>query len=177
MKESILNFLAQPLVIGLLIGLLFAILIWIRCLLKAAKEATANDEKRRLLRAEISTLQKHLHTQMQISAKGNEATLAELEELKKQNGNLREVVAELKTKPGRVEIRTLHLYEKAIRLMNARAPGFGPVWESVMVDAEAEVKQEESGILSWIRKPFTKTKALEEGAGRPENTKSLLDES
>ncbi len=176
MKENILTFLSQPLVIGLLIGLCIAIIIWIRGIVKANSLDAEHAEKVRGLRAETSILQKHLHTQMQISAKGNEATLAEVEELKKQNDNLRGIVGALKTKPGRAELRTLHLYEKAIRLMNSRAPGFAPVWESVMVDAEEQIKKEESGLLSWIRKPFQRNKVIED-TQRSESQSTSLPET
>jgi len=173
MKETFLNFISQPMVIGLLIGLAVAILVWIRSLMKSSSQSAQAAEKLRTLRFEIETLQKHLHTQMQINAKGNEATLTEVEELKKQNNNLKEVLSALKSKPGRAEIRTLHLYEKAIRLMNSRAPGFGSVWESVMVDAEAEIKKEEAGILSWIRRPFIRSKNVEESAPQESSQASL----
>lgn len=161
MQTTFLEFISQPFVIGLLIGLAIALFIWISGLMKMRGKIAESNEKIQALRGEISKLQTHLHTQMEISAKGNEGIREELEELKRQNDNLKSVVAALKGKPGRAELRTLHLYEKAIRLMNSRAPGFGPVWESVMVDAESEIKKEESGLLSWIRKPFILNKAQE----------------
>lgn len=154
MQESLNEFIRNPFVTGLLIGLVVALFVWIRgYMVQRSKKAEAT-ERIEALRSEISKLQNHLHMQMEIGAKGNEAIRQDVDELKRQNDNLKGVVAALKSKPGRSELRTLHLYEKAIRLMNARAPGFGPVWESVMVDAEAEIKKEESGLLSWIRKPF-----------------------
>ncbi len=174
MKETFLNFISQPIVIGLLMGLVVALLVWVRGTMKRAALSVQASEKQRTLRTEIDTLQKHLHTQMQISAKGNEATLSEVEELKRQNDNLKGVLAALKSKPGRAELRTLHLYEKAIRLMNSRAPGFAPVWESVMADAEAEIKKEESGLLSWIRKPFL-LHHREDSESKQSSQASLMD--
>ena len=91
---------------------------------------------------------------MEITAKGNESLKEDLVVLQQTNQNLSQTIGALKQKPGRVEIRTLHLYEKAIRLMNSRAPGFSSAWESAINEAEADIKKEESGIIGWIRKPF-----------------------
>ena len=56
----------------------------------------------------------------------------ELDSLKQQNENLRMTINTLEQKPGRAEIRTLHVYDKAINLMQKRAPGFAPVWQEVL---------------------------------------------
>jgi len=154
MKDALINLFSQPIVIGLSLGLTVALIVFIRGTYKRIALKSQADAKQRELRAEIENLRKHLHTQMEITSKGNEAVQQEVIELKKINNNLSLTIGALKQKPGRSEIRTLHLYEKAIRIMNSRAPGFGPVWESAIVDAEAELKKEESGILGWIRKPF-----------------------
>ena len=83
---------------------------------------------------------------------GHKTLTAELEKLKHQNENLRITVATLKTKTEKSELRTLHIYDKAIRLMHARAPGFAPVWESTLAEAEAEMQQIDTGMMAWIRK-------------------------
>jgi len=154
MQETLINVFTHPLVIGLCLGLVFALYVSLRSIGKAREARLAAAARMDELRTEIETLKAHLHTQMEITAKGNQSLKDEMVASQQTNQNLSQTIGALKQKPGRAEIRTLHLYEKAIRSMNTRAPGFGSAWESAINEAEAEIKQEESGIVGWIRKPF-----------------------
>jgi hypothetical protein len=159
MKEALINFFTQPFIIGACIGLLFALVIWIRGIVNARELRSAAAANQDRYNAELEHLQKHLHTQMEITAKGNSSVQEELKAAKATIENLHQTIGVLKHKPGRTELRSLHLYEKAIRIMNSRAPGFGSAWESALQDAEVEVKKEESGIMGWIKKPFLLSKS------------------
>ena len=70
--------LTHPFTIGLGIGLLVAVVFWFNGILQ-----------RRNLAREVKTLREHLHRQMEITGKGTDAQKRELEELRKQNENLR----------------------------------------------------------------------------------------
>lgn len=159
MEETLINIFTQPIVIGFSLGLVVALYVWLRAIGKLRTERSEAAARQDELRAQTETLKAHLHTQMEITAKGNESLKDELIASQKTNQNLSQTIGALKQKPGRVEIRTLHLYEKAIRVMNARAPGFSSAWESAIKEAEEEIKKEESGLLGWIRKPFMFRKA------------------
>lgn len=159
MKEALSNFFTQPLIIGICIGLTLAFVVWIRSIIKARELKSAMSAKDDRYEIELEHLQKHLHTQMEITAKGNSSIQDELKAAKTTIDNLQQTVGVLKQKPGRAELRSLHLYEKAIRIMNSRAPGFGSAWENALREAEAEVKKEESGIMGWIKKPFLLNKS------------------
>ena len=159
MEDALKNLFSQPIVIGICIGLVIALLVWIRAGIKALSQKSDAAARRDKLKDEIANLQKHLHTQMEINTKGNESLKQALATQKETNQNLTQAISALKDKPGRAEIRTLHLYSKALSIMNSRAPGFGSAWESALKDAEAEVKQEESGIIGWIKKPFLPNKS------------------
>jgi hypothetical protein len=135
--------LTHPFVLGLGLGLILTVYLWIQGILK-----------RRSLVKELANLKDHLHTHMEISAKGNESSKSELETLKKQTENLRITVATLKAKPGRAELRTLHVYDKALHMMFEKAPGFAPAWESILKEAEQEMEQTEKGFFPLIRKVF-----------------------
>ena len=135
--------LTHPFVLGLGLGLVLMIIVWVQGILK-----------RRSLVREIANLKNHLHTHMEISAKGNESNKNELETLKKQAENLRMTVATLKAKPGRTELRTLHIYDKAIHLMFERAPGFAPAWEGILKEAEQDMQDTEKGFFPLMRKVF-----------------------
>jgi hypothetical protein len=159
MQDALKNLFSQPIVIGLCIGLIIALLIWIRAWFKALSQKSEAAARMDKLQDEITSLQKHLHTQMEINTRGNEAIKQELAKEKEINLNLNQTIGALKEKPGRAEIRTLHLYSKALGIMNTRAPGFGSAWENALKDAEVEVRKEESGIIAWIKKPFLPNKA------------------
>ena len=129
------------LLLGLGIGFVFALFIsvngWI---------------KRRVMVKDNRILREHLHTQMTISAQGNQASLKEAEQLKAQNENLRVSLAVLKNQPDKSELRMLYLYDKAIHLMYEKAPGFASAWESIMKDAEVEMEKTSTGVVAWIRR-------------------------
>ena len=62
-------------------------------------------------------------------------------------------MATLNTKPGNADRRMLLVYDKAISLMNTRAPGFPPVWEAALCETEAEMKMVDDGKkYGWLGK-------------------------
>lgn len=125
--------------IGLGLGLLVALSVWINSFSK---------------RREIADLKKHLHTQMNINAKGYEELQKEVEKLKKENENLRITVATLSNKPGRAELKTLHLWDKALSILTLKSPMFAPAWEIAIAEAKNEIEDAESGMKALVRKVF-----------------------
>jgi hypothetical protein len=158
MVDAIKKLFSQPIEIEICIGMAIALLVWIRAGIKALAKKSAAAARRVKLKDEIASLQKHLHTQMKINNKGNQALRQTLASLQETSQRLTQAVSVLKDKPGRAEIRTLHLYTKALSIMNTPALGFGSAWESPLKDAEAEAKKEESGIIGWIKIGFYQTK-------------------
>ena len=140
------EFFSNPLntfLVGLGIAVVLAAYVWFKGMLN-----------QRELRRELKALKEQLHRQMTIVDKGNEKALAELEELRKQNENLRITVATLKGKPGRAELQILQVYEHALRLMQKRAPGFAPAWEDALAEAQRDADQADTGIIGLVRKAF-----------------------
>ena len=135
--------LTHPFSIGLGTGLILVLVIWINGILK-----------RRSLVKELRSLKEHLHTQMGINARGNESTINELQELRQQTENLRVTNSTLKQKPGRAELQTLAVYDKALHIMFAKAPGFAPAWENVLKEANEDLKRAETGLIPLIRSVF-----------------------
>jgi len=146
----------HPFLSGLLVGLVVAIAVWIKGLLRL-----------RSLRKEITSLKESLYTRMQIETKGHMTRENELEVLKKQNENLRITVSSLQNKPGRSEIRQLHIFNRAVHSMLARAPGFAPTWEIVLKEAEEEVQKSETGITAFFRRVFVTQQALPKNGEEP----------
>jgi hypothetical protein len=157
MEEILTNPFTIGLAVGLGVGVMLALATWI-----------SGVFRHRTLRKETGELRKHLNMQMSITAKGNEELQKELESLRQQNENLRITVNTLQQKPGRAEIRTLHIYDRAVNLMRQRAPGFAPAWEEVLQEAETEVKNAEGGFGKLLKKVF-RPSLISESSGPPKN--------
>ena len=149
-----------PFLSGLGIGIAFFVYYWF-----------INLSKKREISKTIRDLKVHLNTQMEITSKGNEVLLKEVKNLKQQNENLRISLQIWQQKPGRGDIRMLHLYDKALHLMLERAAGFAPVWENVLKEAEEEIKETEKGIKALVRKFFIPS--FNQNAGAYANTTHL----
>jgi len=135
------SFLLKPFAIGLYIGLFIALVIFIR----------EKIIQRRLTR-EIQNLKLHIQTKLEIESENNERRKRELDELKKQNENLRITLQNYLEKPGRKELRQLHIYQKAIEILTMKAPGFAQSWQSALKESEAEMGRIELGILPFFKR-------------------------
>lgn len=123
------------------------------------------------LKKEIKRLKEHLHTKMEIDAEGHSKLRAELEELKKQNENLRITNHALQSKPGRRELLLLYVYDKALHEMITKNPSIGTVWEEHYQKAEREINEIESGFKAYVSRMFRKSPTVELSSA----TKQLLD--
>lgn len=137
-KDSILG------LVGLGLGLLITLATWLKGIFSRSS-----------LRREIEDMKKNLNLQMQINAKGNDEVKTELERLKKENENLRISVATLSNRPGRTELKTLHVWDKAIRSLIIKSPAFAPAWEVALEEAKREMEEANAGVRPLIRKAFT----------------------
>ena len=140
--------LLHPATLGFLAGLVLAFFIWNGA--RAAKSNLKRENKR--LDKEISELQSHLNTQLKINASGNKNMEKEIQDLKETNENLRVNISALQNKPGKFEVRQLHLMERAIGLMREQAPGFAQAWEQALRQAEAEQEAAEGGLRKLVRR-------------------------
>lgn len=101
---------------------------------------------------EIESLKDHLQTYLSIHARGNEALSKEVEKLKKENENLRITVATLSNKPGRAELKLLQTWDRALKIMILRSPGFATAWETAIDEAKQEVEETETGVKALARR-------------------------
>ncbi|QJE98299.1 hypothetical protein [Luteolibacter luteus] len=142
------EYLKHPFTLGLLLGLAVAAVAWKSGF--SARRRLGKDIRK--LENELRELQGHLNTQLKINAQGNDAVQKELEEMKRQNENLRVSLASLQSKPGKAELRHAQMTENAVRLMREQAPGFAPAWEKAMRQAEVELEAGESGLKKLVRR-------------------------
>jgi hypothetical protein len=106
------------------------------------------------LKGELDDLKKHLQTQLSINAKGYEEIQQELKRLKQENENLRATVGTLSNKPGRAELKTLQVWDKALRIMTITSPGFAPAWELAVAEAQKEIQETDTGVKALVRRVF-----------------------
>lgn len=153
------NILTNPFLRGLTIGLAIAAFLWVRGLFKA-----------RELKGNLKKLREHLHTKLEIDSAENERRKADLEKIKQERDNLRNMVQVLNQKPGRQELRQVQVYQKAIEIMFEKSPGFAPAWQITVKEAEEEVKRAERGII-----PFFKRMTTSSSNGSEKGTKKPLE--
>lgn len=135
----------DKLLIGLGIGLLVAIIVYIwQCISKKDIEKASKDE--------IARLKGLLADRMDIESAGLTKLKAENEDLKKANENLRVTNATLAQKPGRAEVQRLQIYQKAVDRLIINSPGFGAAWQSALKESEDEFEQIYSGIQPFWKK-------------------------
>jgi chromosome segregation ATPase len=149
------SILGNPFLRGLLIGLFFAFIFWVRSLFKI-----------RQLRAEIKKLREHMHTKFEIESEENERRKSDIEKLKQERDNLRNMLQVLNQKPGKLEIRQAQIYQKAVEIMFEKSPGFAPAWQITLKEAEEEMRSAEKGILPFIKRMTSST-----GTGMSEQEK------
>ncbi len=134
-------FLLRPFFIALYIGLLFSIVIFIR-----------EKAHQRKLKKENVKLKEHIQTKLEIEAETNEKVRKDIEELKLQNENLRISLQALDVKPGRSEIKQLHIYQKAVEILTEKAPGFAQSWQSAIKEVQEDMRKIDLGRIPIFRR-------------------------
>ncbi len=120
----------------------------------AAWVAFSGWQRRRSLEAEVLKLRAHLQVHMEITHEGSEQRKHELEQLRQENENLRVTLKAWQQKPDRRELRALEVYDRAVRQLQASAPGFAVHWENSLREAEQHVEQIDRGLLAFARRLF-----------------------
>lgn len=157
-SNTILVFLTNPFFIGLYIGLIGCVVIYIRMVIKSGT-----------LKKEVKKLKEHLHTKLEIDSEANEEKKKKMDTLKEENSNLRISNQTLASKPGRNEIRQFYVYQKALEIMLETSPGFAPAWQNALREGEAAIEKVDKGFIPFIKKIT--------GGGRTEIPQKLSDES
>jgi hypothetical protein len=135
------NILSNPFFRGLAVGLLVWLFFWIRSIFRI-----------RELNNNVRKLREHLHTKLEIDSAENERRKQEIETLKQERDNLRNMVQVLNQKPDRQEIRQNQVYQRAVDIMFEKAPGFAPAWQITLKEAEEEMRNAEKGIIPFFKR-------------------------
>ncbi|MGD9949273.1 MAG: hypothetical protein AB7U29_12455 [Desulfobulbus sp.] len=150
------DILANPFLRGLCIGFAVALFFLVRGWLKS-----------RELKSSLKKLREHLHTKLEIDATENERRKEEMDKVKQERDNLRNMVQVLNQKPGRQELRQVQVYQKAIEIMFEKSPGFAPAWQITVKEAEEEMKRAERGIIPFFKRMTTSNPGSEKSGKKP----------
>lgn len=112
---------------------------WVRSVIKA-----------RVLSAEIKKLRDHLHTKFEIESADNEHRKEQLNQLRQERDNLRNMIQVLNQKPSKQEMRQTQVYQKAIETMFEKSPGFAPAWQITLKEAEEEMRNAEKALYPFL---------------------------
>ncbi len=132
---------ANTFVQGLLLGLLAAFILWVRSIIKV-----------RTLHGDIRKLRGHLQTKFEIESAENERRKEEMNQLRQERDNLRNMIQVLNQKPNKQEIRQAQVYQKAAEIMFEKSPGFAPAWQITLREAEEEMRNAEKGIIPFFKR-------------------------
>jgi predicted RNase H-like nuclease (RuvC/YqgF family) len=135
------NILSNPFFRGLAVGVAIWLFFWVRSRIRI-RELSNNVRK----------LREHLHTKLEIDSAENERRKKEIEKLKEERDNLRNMVQVLNQKPERREIRQSQVYQRALDIMFEKAPGFAPAWQVTLKEAEEEMQSAEKGIIPFFKR-------------------------
>jgi hypothetical protein len=128
--DAIQDFISQPFVWGLSLGLLFAVL-----------SAWGHFKTKR----EYRRYRRHLSDKLELEARQYELIRKDKEGLVKENENLRLRIGQLNEKPEQKVMRDMEILTRAEKRMMIQAPGFAAAWETAKAAAVEEVTAEDQG--------------------------------
>jgi len=135
------EYMTDPFVLGLAIGVLLAAGIWL-----------SEWSQKRKLRREMENLKKQLHLKLELDAEATASRKMDHEKVREQLANLKETVGTLREKPGRKELELLHIYDRALQKMFQNAPGFASAWQTTLEVAEQEFNEYRKGVIPFLRR-------------------------
>jgi len=97
------------------------------------------------LKMEFGRFKQHLSDRIELEAGSATKTKRELEDLRRENEQLRMRVAAFNGMPeGRLQ-QDLEVFARAEKRMLVNVPGFAPAWENAKAAAQAELAEEDAG--------------------------------
>ncbi|MDP8209995.1 MAG: LapA family protein [Candidatus Stygibacter australis] len=140
MQEISFNINLPSFAIGLAIGLLLTVYFVFR--------GNGNSRK---LRKEITRQKQMLQDRLEVELESVAAMKNKIKDLGKTNSNLQKSLDALSQKASRAELQQLAIYQKAIDILTAQSPGFGPAWQNALENSKQEIGQFTSGVKPFIR--------------------------
>lgn len=103
------------------------------------------------LNKEINRQKQMLQDRLEVELQSTAAMKDKIKELEETNNNLKQSLQSFSQKANRAEIQQLAIYQKAIDVLTAQSPGFGPAWQNALEKSKEEVMQYNKGVKPFIR--------------------------
>jgi len=97
------------------------------------------------VKMELSRFKRHLSDRIELEAESVRRAKAEVEQIKRENEQLRIRVASFNEMPEWRAHRDLEVYVRAEKRMLVNVPGFAPAWENAKAAAQTELQEEDAG--------------------------------
>lgn|SRR5690606_6627819 len=152
--EFILSFLKNPISIAALSGLGVGLLLSLFILIKTRIYRRELDDEIADARYDYRRLEEQMNAQMRISSKAQDELQSRIDEQQQRIQHLQTSLETLSQKPGKKELRQLHLYERTLELMEQRSPNAMLAWENAQTEASEQMAAIDKGLKPMLRKVF-----------------------
>ncbi len=107
--------------------------------------------KSKELHKEISRQKKMLQDRLEVEMESASAMKDKIKDMENIISNLKRSLDSLSQKASRQELQQLAIYQKAIDILTAQSPGFGPAWQNALENSRQEISQYSTGVKPFIR--------------------------
>ncbi|MGM0431298.1 MAG: hypothetical protein ACQEQU_01130 [Spirochaetota bacterium] len=114
----------------------------------------ANARMKSKHKKEMQRIREMVTQKMDLESESLYQLKSEIQSLKSQNENLRVSLRSMSQKATRKEMTRLQIYERGIEIMQLKAPGFAPAWQTALQESEQEFDK-----IFFGFKPFTRRTA------------------
>ena len=157
--------------IGLAIGLVVAIIVY------AITAIKASGEKKKLFMSN-EKYKETLASRMDIESEGLNKLKTQVEELKKENENLRVALNIASSKPDAREVARASILQHAVDKVMASSVGFAGVWTKALEESEAEYQDKVlTGKVPFFKRIFSRQGFRSEGSIASSSGGNLEDKS
>lgn len=111
----------------------------------------SKSSQKRQLTKEINRQKQMLQDRLEVELAATAAMKDKIKILEETNNNLQQSLQSLSQKANRAEVQQLAIYQKAIDILSAQSPGFGPAWQNALDKSREEIMQYSKGVKPFLR--------------------------
>ena len=137
-------------IVGLGIGLVVAIIVYVATALRSSSA-------KKKLYSEISRYKSMVSDRMEVESDTISSLRSEVENLKKENENLRVALNIANSKPDTKEVIRASILQHTADKLTLSSPGFAPIWAQALKESEDEYQEKVlTGKVSFFKRIFSR---------------------